>query len=307
MRQKHHFVKGIMYTCVIIFAAGMDFGCKLPSEILHENPSRSPFTKGRQDMVLSKDLIMAIPIKENPHVSSVTVKDVREHKSRMPDYTGDADHSAFDTILKSALSSGEAPDKEQICMLMFTMKMRMHERLFRVMSDDKNDGDRYKSFYGLMNRNVTGLLPDPSASKIVHSPQKNDDFPPKSTGDFDDIINHAADTFSVDPALIRGVIKAESNFSANSTSPKGAMGLMQLMPATARDLGVENPYDPYENIMGGTRYLKGLLDRYDGDVDRALAAYNWGMGNVEKYPSRLPRETKTYISRIKQYYFETKA
>ncbi len=143
---------------------------------------------------------MAIPIKENPPVSSVTVKDVREHKSRMPDYTGDDDHSAFDTILKRALSSREAPDKEQICMLMFTMKMRMHERLFRVMSDDKNDGDRYKSFYGLMNRNVTGLLPDPSASKIVHSPQKNDDFPPMPTGAFITPRINAGSTLNVSAA-----------------------------------------------------------------------------------------------------------
>jgi len=121
------------------------------------------------------------------------------------------------------------------------------------------------------------------------------------------IITQAADRFSLDPDLIRGVIKAESNFNIHSTSPKGAMGLMQLMPATARDLGVGNPYDAYENVMGGTRYLKGLLDRYDGDVDRALAAYNWGMGNVEKHPYRLPRETRSYVARIKQYFFEAKA
>ncbi|MGZ3635755.1 MAG: lytic transglycosylase domain-containing protein, partial [Syntrophales bacterium] len=65
--------------------------------------------------------------------------------------------------------------------------------------------------------------------------------------------------------------------------------------------------DPYENVMGGTRYLKGLLDRYDGNVDRALAAYNWGMGNVERHPDKLPKETRTYVSRIRQYYFDAKA
>lgn len=82
---------------------------------------------------------------------------------------------------------------------------------------------------------------------------------------------------------------------------------MQLMPATARDLGVRNPYDPYENVMGGTRYLKAPLNRYDSDADRAFAEYNWGMGNGEKHPKRLPSETGTYISLIKQYYFQAKA
>jgi soluble lytic murein transglycosylase-like protein len=156
-----------------------------------------------------------------------------------------------------------------------------------------------------MKPNIAGYLPEPSASKIRHEPQKNDDSPHKD--DIDDIISNAAQRFNVDSDLIRGVIKAESNFNRNSTSPKGAMGLMQLMPETARDLGVKDPYDSYENIMGGTRYLKGLLDRYDGNVDRALAAYNWGMGNVERNPGKLPRETRTYISRIKEYYFDAKA
>ena len=102
------------------------------------------------------------------------------------------------------------------------------------------------------------------------------------------------------------MIKAESNFQVSSTSPKGARGLMQLMPETAREMGVTDSYNPVENIMGGTRYLKGLLDRYQGNVPRALAAYNWGMGNVEKYPDRLPRETREYIARVTEEYQSAK-
>jgi soluble lytic murein transglycosylase-like protein len=77
---------------------------------------------------------------------------------------------------------------------------------------------------------------------------------------------------------------------------------MQLMPGTARELGVKDPYDPVENIMGGTRYLRMLLDRYHGNVRLALASYNWGMGNVERSPERLPAETTHYISRVLKHY-----
>ncbi len=130
---------------------------------------------------------------------------------------------------------------------------------------------------------------------------------PASPDDLDSIITQASQAYGVDRALIYSVIKAESSFVNGSTSPKGARGLMQLMPDTARELGVKNSFDPRENIMGGTRYLKGLLDRYQGNVALALAAYNWGMGNLERNPERIPAETRNYVSRIVRYYQEAKS
>lgn len=131
--------------------------------------------------------------------------------------------------------------------------------------------------------------------------------PPVARTDFDAIIDKASTVHGVDAGLIRSVIKTESGFKPGSTSPRGAMGLMQLMPGTARDMGVSNAYDPYENIMGGTKYLKKMLDRYHGDTAKALAAYNWGPGNVDKNPDRMPEETRNYISRVTGHYRDARA
>lgn len=117
---------------------------------------------------------------------------------------------------------------------------------------------------------------------------------------FDPLIDEHSAAQGVSPDLVRAVIQAESAFNPHAVSPKGAMGLMQLMPATASDLGVSNPFDPAQNIGGGIRYLKRLLARYDDKVELALAAYNAGPGAVDKYGQRVPpyRETRDYVKKI---------
>jgi soluble lytic murein transglycosylase-like protein len=117
--------------------------------------------------------------------------------------------------------------------------------------------------------------------------------------EFDETIAQHAAAQGVSPELVRAVIQVESGFNARAVSPKGAMGLMQLMPATARELGVVNPFHPDDNIRGGVTYLRQLLDRYDSNVELALAAYNAGPGSVAKYGAVPPyRETQAYVKKV---------
>ena len=117
---------------------------------------------------------------------------------------------------------------------------------------------------------------------------------------YNDLIEEHASRNVVSADLVRAVIQAESAFNPRAVSPKGAMGLMQLMPATAAEHGVLDPFNPAENIRAGVRYLKQLLDSYEGRVELALAAYNAGPGAVKKYGGKVPpyRETQNYVARI---------
>ncbi|NPV87559.1 MAG: lytic transglycosylase domain-containing protein [Anaerolineae bacterium] len=120
---------------------------------------------------------------------------------------------------------------------------------------------------------------------------------------FKNIICSVSKRYDVDAQLVEAVIQAESGFNAGAVSPSGAQGLMQLMPDTARELGVTDAFDPQQNVDGGVRYLRQLLDRYDGNVALALAAYNAGPGAVHAYGGIPPyRETQEYVGRVLQNY-----
>ena len=168
----------------------------------------------------------------------------------------------------------------------------------------------WQSFFrgekGLDFSKMTGILPDlwNSFGKLKTDEQapleETRDKAKMFSGKYDAIINKASKLYNIDSNLIRKIIATESSFNMNAISRVGAMGLMQLMPDTAKEMGVKNAYDPEQNIMGGTKYFKKLLDRYNGNTSFALAAYNWGSRNVdlEKNFSKMPRETQDYVNKI---------
>jgi soluble lytic murein transglycosylase-like protein len=184
--------------------------------------------------------------------------------------------------------------------------------------------DNIKSnFASLRNRGVVGIAPHATGGKIgprgdiPTTEAKFSTFLPSSvdqvtdvadsdTGSestqYEDIIQQASNRWGVDSSLIKAVIKAESGFNTKAVSNAGAQGLMQLMPSTAKNLGVSDPYDPKQNIMAGTRYLKGQLERFDNKEELALAAYNAGPGAVKRYGGVPPyTQTQNYVKKVLGY------
>ncbi|WP_210364553.1 lytic transglycosylase domain-containing protein [Bacillus sp. REN3] len=147
--------------------------------------------------------------------------------------------------------------------------------------------------FNLAQNSIQQMLPPVQLTKLS---LKNNDF--------DEIVEQAAAKYNLPVKLIKSVIQKESNFNPNAVSPAGASGLMQLMPSTARGLGVKNIFDPAENIFAGTKYLRQMMDKYDGRLELALAAYNAGPGNVDKYGGIPPfRETQNYVQKIRNMFY----
>jgi soluble lytic murein transglycosylase-like protein len=152
---------------------------------------------------------------------------------------------------------------------------------------------------------LTNVPSDHNAKYVMIMKEKRILFQPNiDVNKYDDIITKAADKFKLDSALIKAVIKAESNFNHRAVSPVGAQGLMQLMPKTASSLNVADSFHPGKNIEGGARYLRYLLNAYKGDLTLALAAYNAGERAVAKYNYNVPpyRETQNYVKRVLSFY-----
>jgi hypothetical protein len=207
--------------------------------------------------------------------------------------------NSFPHLLEDVIQNGSTGhdtkiNKDKLAVTLDLVKVQMTRTVMNAFTGDEDE--RIGGGLGFMFRisDMQGRQSKVSKNQQAEQPQGA----VHATADMNAVIDKASAAYGVDRDLIRSIIQAESNFDVNATSPKGAMGLMQLMPDTARELGVSNAYDPEQNVMAGTRYLKSLLDRYNHDVRLALAAYNWGMGNLERSTGSLPEETHSYIARI---------
>lgn len=161
----------------------------------------------------------------------------------------------------------------------------------------------YGDIYKYVDKNGVVLFTNvPQEKPLRKNISVNRTSSSRSSSNYDQIISNKSSKYSVEPSLIKAIITVESNWQKNAVSNKGAMGLMQLMPSTAKDMGVANPFDPDENIDGGTRYLRFLLDRFN-DVPMAVAAYNAGPGSVANYGG-IPAfpETEDYVKKVLSIY-----
>lgn len=152
-----------------------------------------------------------------------------------------------------------------------------------------------------IERKISDSTPTTEFSKYLGDVAEN------GKKDIDNIIEEISSKYGIDKNLVTSIANAESNKNPKAVSNKGAMGIMQLMPETAKDLGVKNPFDIRENVEAGVLYFKDMLNKYKGDTEKALAAYNAGPGTVDKYGGIPPyKETQNYIRKIMKQYTELK-
>lgn len=187
---------------------------------------------------------------------------------------------------------------------------------FSATNNNSNSTQVFQELLGSLmssNQTSTNLIEENTLGSSITSPllTNNTSLMPinltkissNSNTDYEEIISEASTKYNVPEKLIHSVIQIESNYNSNATSYAGASGLMQLMPTTARSLGVQDVFDPSDNIMGGTKYLSQLLTKYEGNIELTLAAYNAGPGNVEKYGGVPPfKETENYVEKVKTQY-----
>lgn len=204
----------------------------------------------------------------------------------------------FDNTVNS-LKSNENSEKQLIEHLQL-MQIQLLQGLFSGEDDTSPDND----FSGLSSIDGLQHLALQRSQVVDRYRVSQQVEPPKpvlqETSKITKMIDHVAEKISLSPELIRSVVSAESAYNPTAVSHAGAQGLMQLMPETAQELGVQDSFDPLQNLLGGSKYLKQLLEKYDGDLDSALAAYNWGQGNVDrKGLEQMPAETRDYLARVK--------
>jgi len=189
---------------------------------------------------------------------------------------------------------------KRLCLAILCASMFL---LFCPVLEAHADIFQYEDEEGVLH--ITNVPSNPNAKYVLVMKEKRVRFPKIiNINKYDDIIDRVARKNNLEAALIKAVIRAESNFDHEARSHKGAEGLMQLMPQTAAALNVKNVYDPPDNIEGGARYLRYLLNLYGGDKRLALAAYNAGEAAVAKYGNTVPpyRETLNYIRRVMDFY-----
>lgn len=267
---------------------------------------------------------MTIGIIEKPSLLAAILN--REAPGQSAGVAGSRPDGIFAGKLDTILSAGTqdtAPPQDKARSLAEALNLQMLQTTLSLAGDTPAEAPRQLPFSG-RSPAIQALIKaygeqQPETASLTQTPiEARQPLPelsaPPPTGEsqsaagssqtawLEPIIAKASSHYGVDMGLIKAVIKAESNFNPHAVSHAGARGLMQLMPGTARSLGVNDSFDPEQNVMAGTRFLRDLLKRYQGDLDSALAAYNWGPGNIDRRPERLPRETRDYLARVKQLY-----